>query len=267
MNATEPAPDGAYRPRIGLTTYFQRASWGVWDGTAAIVPASYVHRVVEAGGTPLLLPPLGTDPSVVDLLDGLIVIGGVDVDPAGYGQDPHPTTASQPERDRHDVALTHAAIDAALPLFAICRGMQVLNVAYGGSLHQHLPEIVADAQQRYQPAPGRFGTVDFAVADGTLSSQLLGPAASSPCYHHQSLDRVAEPLAVTATAADGTVEMVEMPEAEGWVIGTQFHPEENAEDLRLFTGFVDAARSYAERRGRTHARGTETPDVMEDTPA
>ncbi|WP_035772070.1 gamma-glutamyl-gamma-aminobutyrate hydrolase family protein [Arthrobacter sp. Br18] len=245
-------PPDAYRPKIGLTTYWQPARWGVWDDTAAIVPGAYVRAVVEAGGTPLLLPPVGTDTDVLDLLDGLIVVGGVDVDPASYGAAPHPSTISQPERDDHDITLTRAALDAHLPLFAICRGAQVLNVALGGTLHQHLPDVRADAV-KYQPAPGIFGSVDFTTEPGSIARHLLGARASSPCYHHQGLDHVADGLRVTARAVDGTVEAVENSGGadSGWVLGVQFHPEENGQDRRLFGGFVDAARTHRLHRTPT----------------
>ncbi|MET1036251.1 MAG: gamma-glutamyl-gamma-aminobutyrate hydrolase family protein [Arthrobacter sp.] len=247
-----PAPArAAYRPRIGLTTYWQDAAWGVWNNRAAIVPGKYVTGVVAAGGTPLLLPPVGTDPSVVDVLDGLIVIGGVDVDPAGYGAEPHRLTRAQPERDDHDIALTRAALEAGVPLFAICRGAQVLNVALGGSLHQHVPDILPEA--RYQPSPGEYGTVDFTTVAGSLAADLLGPAATAPCYHHQSIDRLADGLRVTARAADGTIEAVESTAAPGWVLGVQFHPEENPGDARLFHGFIEAALNHHTNREVTHA--------------
>ncbi|MGQ7786208.1 gamma-glutamyl-gamma-aminobutyrate hydrolase family protein [Nesterenkonia sp. PF2B19] len=236
---------GADRPRIGLTTYWQQGRWGVWEDTAAIVPGNYVRRVVEAGGTPLLLPPVGTDVGVLDVLDGLIVIGGTDVDPAHYGRPPHPTTVAQPDRDEHDLTLTRAALERGLPLFAICRGLQVLNVALGGTLHQHLPDLVPEAGPQYQPAPGQYGEVEFQVEPGSLAAELLGGAASSPCYHHQSVDQLGGGLRVTGRAADGTVEIVEMPQAPGWVLGVQFHPEENPQDLRLFEGFIDAVRQEA----------------------
>ncbi|MDZ5078302.1 gamma-glutamyl-gamma-aminobutyrate hydrolase family protein [Nesterenkonia sp. HG001] len=230
------------RPRIGLTTYWQQGRWGVWEDTAAIVPGNYVRRVVEAGGVPMLLPPVGTDPAVLEVLDGLVVIGGTDVDPARYGHPTHSTTVAQPDRDEHDARLTLAALERGLPLFAICRGLQVLNVACGGTLHQHLPDLVPEAGPQYQPAPGQYGAVQFTVQPGSLAAGLLGETASSPCYHHQSLDRLAPGLQVTGRAADGTVEIVEMPEAPGWVLGVQFHPEENPHDIRLFEGFIEAAR-------------------------
>ncbi|NKX53088.1 gamma-glutamyl-gamma-aminobutyrate hydrolase family protein [Arthrobacter mobilis] len=231
-NVSEP-----YRPRIGLTTYYQDASWGVWNAPAALLPGTYVEAVVAAGGVPLLLPPLGTDVSVLDVLDGLIVAGGADVDPANYGAEAHELTRSQPLRDAHDLALTRAALQRRVPLFAICRGAQILNVALGGSLLQHIED------SRYQPAPGVFGEVEFTTVSGSIAEQFLGGRASAPCYHHQALETVAPGLQVTAAAADGTVEAVETTSG-GWALGVQFHPEQNPADLRLFNGFVEVARNY-----------------------
>lgn len=234
-----------YRPRIGLTTYFQEASWGVWTADAAILPGTYVQAVIAAGGTPVLLPPLGTDPSIVDVLDGLIISGGSDVGPEQYGAEPHSLTRAQPARDEHDMALTKAALEAQVPLFAICRGAQILNVAMGGSLIQHIPDVNPDAD--YQPAPGVFGNVEFATAPGSITGELLGPLASAPCYHHQAIDGLAKGLCVTASAADGTIEAVETTSG-GWVLGVQFHPEQNPADQRLFDGFINAARNYRTER-------------------
>lgn len=237
------------RPRIGLTTYWQRAAWGVWDDVAAVVPGDYVRAVVAAGGTPLCLPPHGSDPSVLDVLDGLLVIGGSDVDPARYGASPHSTTRSQPERDDHDEALTREALERGVPLMAVCRGAQVLNVALGGSLHQHLPDIVPGAQD-YQPAPGVYGRVEFTTAPGSLARDILGERAAAPCYHHQGIDRFGEGLVVTARDDIGTIEIMERPDSPGWVLAVQFHPEHNPEDLRLFEAFVTAAG--ARRAGLDH---------------
>jgi putative glutamine amidotransferase len=234
-----------HRPRIGLTTYYQEAEWGVWKADAVLLPGTYVQAVVAAGGTPVLLPPVGTDPSIIDLLDGLIISGGTDVGPEHYGAEPHVQTRAQPSRDLHDLSLTRAALAAEVPLFSICRGAQVLNVALGGTLIQHIPDVNPDAQ--YQPAPGVFGEVEFATVPGSISEDLLGPRASAPCYHHQALDQVATGLRVTAWAADGTIEAVETTTG-GWVLGVQFHPEQNPDDLRLFEGFIDAARAYRSMR-------------------
>lgn len=235
-----------YRPRIGLTTYFQEASWGVWTQEAAVLPGTYVQAVVAAGGTPVLLPPVGTDSSIVEVLDGLIISGGSDVGPEQYGAEPHELTRAQPARDAHDITLTKAALEAEVPLFAICRGAQILNVAMGGSLIQHIPDVNPDAN--YQPGPGVFGEVEFTTTAGSISRLLLGPRASAPCYHHQAVDRVADGLCITAAAADGTIEALETTTG-GWALGVQFHPEQNPNDLRLFNGFIKAATNY--RKDRT----------------
>lgn len=230
------------RPHIGLTTYWQQGRWGVWDDVAAIAPSDYVRAVAAAGGVPILLPPHGGDASVVDVLDGLVVIGGADVDPSRYGAQPHERTVAQPDRDEHEDALIRAALDRGVPLFAICRGAQVLNVVLGGSLHQHLPEVIPGAE-RYQPAPGEFGEVEFTTEPGSLAERILGPRACAPCYHHQGVDRLGDGLVVTARADDGTVEILELPTAPGWVLGVQFHPEHDRDDLRLFEAFIAAARA------------------------
>jgi putative glutamine amidotransferase len=235
-----------YRPRIGLTTYYQEASWGVWKADAALLPGTYVQAVVAAGGTPVLLPPVGTDPSVVDLLDGLIIAGGSDVDPGEYGAQAHELTRPQPIRDAHDIALTKAALARKLPLFSICRGAQILNVALGGTLIQHIPDVNPDAA-KYQPSAGVYGKVDFSTTPGSISESLLGPSASAPCYHHQAMDRIANGLTVTAAAQDGTVQALEST-TDGWVLGVQYHPEQNPDDLRLFKGFIEAARNYRRER-------------------
>jgi putative glutamine amidotransferase len=236
------------RPRIGLTTYHQEAAWSVWETDAVILPATYVQAVVEAGGTPILLPPLGTDTSIVGVLDGLIISGGSDVGPELYGAEPHELTRNQPARDIHDIALTRAALAAELPLFSICRGAQILNVALGGSLIQHIPDINPSAQ--YQPSPGVYGDVEFTTLPGSIVENLLGPRASAPCYHHQAVDEIGSGLCVTAAAADGTVEALETT-SRAWVLGVQFHPEQNSQDLRLFRGFVEAARNYRKERTET----------------
>ncbi|KPN17696.1 MULTISPECIES: gamma-glutamyl-gamma-aminobutyrate hydrolase family protein [Arthrobacter] len=230
---------GTGRPLIGITTYYQEAAWGVWKGTAALIPGTYVEAVAAAGGIPVLLPPVGTGVHVLDRLDGLVTAGGTDVDPAQYGHQPHRLTISQPQRDAHDLALTKAALERGLPLLAICRGAQILNVALGGTLIQHLPDVRPEAN--YQPAPGVFGEVSFTTTPGSLISSLLGPTASAPCYHHQGIAELGHGLEVTAVAPEGTIEAVELAGSNAWVLGVQFHPEQNPADLRLFRGFVAAA--------------------------
>ncbi|UZX05627.1 type 1 glutamine amidotransferase [Arthrobacter sp. CDRTa11] len=244
-----------------MTTYFQEASWGVWTADAAILPGTYVQAVVSAGGTPVLLPPVGTDPSIVEVLDGLIISGGSDVGPEQYGAEPHRLTRAQPARDEHDIALTRAALEAGVPLFAICRGAQILNVALGGTLLQHIPDVNPEAE--YQPAPGVYGSVGFTSLPGSITRELLGPVASAPCYHHQAIDGLADGLRVAASAADGTIEAVETTSG-GWVLGVQFHPEHNPSDLRLFRGFVEAASDY---RAAANQRPANQRKEANDSPA
>ena len=240
-------------PRVGLTTYFKEAAWGDWRRVAALTPGTYVQAVVRSGGTPLLLPPVGTDASVLEVLDALVVIGGSDMEPARYGQDPHPRTRPEPHRDDHDLALVHAAVQSGTPLLAICRGVQVLNVALGGTLHQHVPDVVPEVAREhggatvYQPAPGQYGEVEVRTEPGSRIAAALGEAATVPCYHHQAVDRVADGLRVTARSADGLVQALE-PDGPVWALGVQFHPEEDPTDDRLFAALI----RHAHRMEDTH---------------
>ncbi|GAB2758107.1 gamma-glutamyl-gamma-aminobutyrate hydrolase family protein [Nocardioides salsibiostraticola] len=234
----------ARRPRIGLTTYFLEAAFGVWKVPAAVVPQAYLRSVIRSGGTPLLLPPMVEDAvlhdtSVLDVLDGLVILGGPDVDPAMYGEPRHPATVSDRLRDDHEAALILAALDRHTPLLAVCRGAQVLNVALGGTLHQHLPDTLGHTE--YQPGPAVFGQVDIACEAGSRIHRVLGDHSTQACYHHQAIDRVADGLRVTARSADGLVQAVETT-APGWSLGVQFHPEESQTDLRLFSSLVEQAR-------------------------
>jgi putative glutamine amidotransferase len=236
------------KPVIGLTTYKQRAQTGVWDVTAAFLPAVYFEAVQRAGGIPVLLPPQPADADavsrVLDGIDGLIVTGGADVDPARYGQDAAPETDKPHlERDAWEDALLSAAIDRELPFLGICRGMQVLNVNRGGSLHQHLPDLVGD--DRYRIGKGEFATNLVATEPGSELDALVGAKLPVKSYHHQAVDAVGEGLRVTARTDDGIVQAVEL-EGVPFGVAVQWHPEEDAaEDARLFAGLVDAARTYA----------------------
>ncbi|WP_405055859.1 gamma-glutamyl-gamma-aminobutyrate hydrolase family protein [Kribbella sp. NBC_01505] len=236
------ASSASDKPRIGITTYLEPTIWGVWQRDAALLPRVYLDAVANAGGVPLLLPPVGTDPTVLDILDGLIIAGGCDVDPASYDAAPHPeTTDTRPGRDTHETILIRAALERELPLLAICRGLQMLNVALGGTLNQHLPDVVA--HDLHRPSPAVFGRTDVKVEPGSLTARLLGDRSSVHCYHHQALDLVAPSLKVTARAEDGTVEAAEVDGHE-FALGVQWHPEENPEDLRLFTALIDASRRH-----------------------
>jgi putative glutamine amidotransferase len=233
-------------PLVGVTTYRQEATWGPWQRPAAVLPASYVDCVAAAGGRPLLLPPCSgpggaaaTAPDVVGALDALVLVGGGDMDPARYGSDPDPATSGvDRERDDGELALLAAALDARLPVLAICRGLQVLNVHCGGTLLQHLPDNVGHAGHR--PAVGCFGATVVGIESGSLLSKILDASITVQCSHHQAVDRLGAGLVVTARASDGVIEAVELASAP-FVVGVEWHPEETG-DLRLFEALVGATR-------------------------
>jgi putative glutamine amidotransferase len=239
------------RPVIGLTTYKQRAQTGVWDVTAAFLPAVYFEAVQRAGGIPVLLPPQPADADIVDRvldgIDGLIITGGVDVDPARYGQPlGEHTDRPQLERDAWEDALLSAAIDRELPFLGICRGMQVLNVNRGGTLHQHLPDVVGD--DRFRVGKGEFATNVVETEPGSEIDALVGAKLPVKSYHHQGVDAVGAGLRVTARSAEGIAQAVEL-EGVPFGVAVQWHPEEDAaDDARLFAGLVDAARTFAGAR-------------------
>ncbi|WP_406305997.1 gamma-glutamyl-gamma-aminobutyrate hydrolase family protein [Streptomyces sp. NBC_00879] len=222
------------KPLIGVTTYLETAAWGVWKMPAAVLPAGYPRLVQAAGGLAALLPP--DDPasaeSVVARLDGLVVAGGADVEPVRYGAEPDPRTGP-PARDRDawELALIRAALAAGTPLLGICRGLQLLNVALGGTLVQHLDGHVGGV--------GVFGRHTVKPVPGTRYASIVPEATSVPTYHHQSVDRLATALTAGAHAEDGTVEAAEL-EGAGWVLGVQWHPEAG-EDVRVMSALVGAA--------------------------
>ncbi len=242
-------------PVIGVTTYLQRAQTGVWDVEAAFLPRVYLDGVIAAGGVPVLLSPQPVDPDVVDAvlarIDGLIVTGGADVDPAHYGAAPHPATdPPQAARDAWEFALLQRAVEIDLPFLGICRGMQVLNVLRGGTLHQHLPDVVGDT--RYQLGGGRFARVPIRVDAGSRLARLVGEHIDAAVYHHQAVDRPGEGVVVTARSADGVVEAVEL-EGAAHGLAVQWHPEEDPDDRRLFRSVVDAARRHRDAGRRFDA--------------
>ncbi|MFG3441745.1 gamma-glutamyl-gamma-aminobutyrate hydrolase family protein [Nonomuraea sp. NPDC047897] len=224
------------RPVIGITTYVEPARFTVWDMTVALLPYTYVEQVERAGGQPVLLPPAGRPAELVERLDGLIVAGGGDIDPRRYGAEQHESTGYiRPPRDTAEFDLLSAALDAELPYLGICRGLQVLNVTLGGTLHQHLPDVVGHTG--HAPGPGRFGHLGVRPAPGSRVAKALGDApVEVPHYHHQAIDRIALDLAVTAVAEDGTVEAVEL-DAPHFAVGVQWHPEA-ATDCALFEALV-----------------------------
>ena len=252
MNGSDlapPSPAGA--PLIGLTTYLEQASSGVWNVPAAFLPLVYFDAITRAGGIAVLLPPQPVTPAIADRvldgLDGLVITGGKDIEPSRYGQSPHPLTDQpRPGRDAWEDELLRGALDRDLPFLGICRGAQMLNVTLGGSLHQHLPDLVGDT--RYQAGQGVFNTADVTVAPGSRLSGLLGgdDRVTVPVYHHQAIDTLAAGLVVSGTSEPGIVQAVELPAAT-FAVAVQWHPEEARDDLRLFTGLVTAARQYRDR--------------------
>jgi gamma-glutamyl-gamma-aminobutyrate hydrolase PuuD len=234
---TEPSDDR--RPVIGLSAYSVRAAWGVWDVEAVLLPRAYVDAVERAGGLPVVLPPLpGVIEGVLPRLDGLLLAGGPDVEPRRYGQEPGPQTQpSRPERDAAELSLLATAVDARLPVLGICRGMQVLNVARGGTLIQHLPDAVG--HDRHAPSPGVYGEHEVRVAAGSRLATVIGEWVGVPTYHHQGIDRLGDRLVPTAWADDGTVEALEDPELP-FCVGVQWHPEVGTEPA-LFEALVAAA--------------------------
>jgi gamma-glutamyl-gamma-aminobutyrate hydrolase PuuD len=228
------------RPLIGLTSYGERTRFGVWDHDSVLLPRTYVDMVVAAGGAPVLLPSLPAAADAVAALDALVVTGGPDVDPAAYGAAPHSrTVVARRERDDAELLMLRRALDRGIPLLGVCRGLQVLNVALGGTLVQHVPDAVGHT--KHNPSPGVFGTTTVTLAPGSRVGAAVGARALVQCHHHQAVDRVGNGLVVTGRAADGVVEAVEHPDGP-FTVGVQWHPEQDAADIRLFAAFVAACR-------------------------
>ena len=229
--------ESARPPRIGLTTYREPARWGVWDEPADLLPSSYSAAIRAAGGVAMLLPPAPAEhaPFALDGVDGLLVAGGADVDPAQYGaeRDPH-TGAPRTDRDEWELALVHAALARDLPLLAVCRGMQVLNVALGGDIVQHLPDTTGG--DLHCPFVGQHGRHEVDLAPQSLLAGIAGARTEIATYHHQAVGRLGADLVATGWAHDGVVEAIELPTRD-WVVGVQWHPEAHAGES-LFDAFV-----------------------------
>ena len=231
------------RPIIGLTTYVEPATWGLnHDVPAAVLHMAYVRAVQAAGGRPVLLPPDDVDTDILDRLDGIVFAGGADVNPLHYGHERHPLTHTRDDRDAGELPLARRVLEMDLPVLGVCRGMQLLAVASGGSLHQHLPDVVNTDLHR--PAPfDQFALGEHVVhvEPGTLCHDLLGGVLKVNSLHHQA---VADPGAFTAVGwciEDGVIEAIECRDRR-FAAGVQWHPEIDA-DLRAFSGLVDAARN------------------------
>jgi putative glutamine amidotransferase len=191
------------RPVIGISAYREQAAWGVWDQPAVLIPALYVDKVIGAGGIPIVIPPSScAERRVLDRLDGLILAGGADLNPALYGEEPHHETVGwRPDRDAGETAILEAALDRDTPVLGICRGLQVMTVHAGGRLEQHLPDEVG--HERHRPAPGVFGEHEVVLAEGSTVGAALGVSATVKSYHHQGVADAGS-LTVTGRADDGT---------------------------------------------------------------
>jgi putative glutamine amidotransferase len=234
------------RPVIGITTYVTPAKWSYWDREAVLVPAEYVRAIERAGGRALLVPPSaeGVD-ETLDVLDGVLFSGGSDLDPDFYGQEAHPETFGVvEERDRGELALLEAALARDLPVLAVCRGSQVLNVVRGGGLVQHLPDVVGD--EKHKHTPGTFAEHDVRLETGSRVGTLLGERAPVKSHHHQGFGELGKGLTAVAWADDGTLEAIEDP-SRRFAVGVLWHPEAG-EDARLFEEFVRQAEEYRASR-------------------
>lgn len=234
------------RPLIGVTTYTDTVSWGVWTLPAAMSPLAYVTAVERAGGRPLLVPPSeDAVPETLDALDGLILSGGEDLHPEAYGAEAHPETQNaRPDRDRAELAVLAGALERDMPVLAICRGSQVLNVGLGGDLVQHLPDVVGS--ERHKHTAGEFADHDVDLQAGSRLAGLLGERAPVKSHHHQGYGRLGEGLAPVAWADDGTIEALEHP-SKRFALGVLWHPEEG-EDMALFEALVREAADYRAAR-------------------
>jgi putative glutamine amidotransferase len=254
MPAITDAPDsntgnadtGTARPVIGISAYSQNARWGSWDLPAVLLPRRYTDMVIRAGGLPVLLPPADGVAGVLPRLDGLVLSGGGDIDPALYGAEPH-AKAGPPNaaRDSAELELCKRALASGLPLLGICRGLQIINVALGGTLHQHLPDLVGN--DSHSPDEAGYGSHKVSVASGSQLSAVLGRTeAAVPTHHHQAIDRLGTGLAATAWTDDGVIEAVEFGQQDGsttssgFMMAVQWHPEAG-EDPSLFNALIAVA--------------------------
>jgi putative glutamine amidotransferase len=237
----------ASRPVIGICAALEQARWGVWNVPAVLLSAAYLTAIKRAGGLPLMIVPddeLVADPDqLLGMLDGLVIAGGADVDPASYGADRHPrTVGSVPARDRTEIALVRGALARDLPVLGICRGMQVLNVARGGTLIQHLPDHVGHEEHRRRPGTFDGNDHDVRVDRGTLAALVIGTEVHAiKSHHHQAVDVLGDGLVVTARSAlDDLAEAIELPACR-FALGVQWHPEADGTSP-IVAALVDAAR-------------------------
>jgi putative glutamine amidotransferase len=264
--AGRPQPDAYDRfvpaPVVAVPTY-HLASGRVskWLAGGYAVPEAYVNALARAGVAAALLPaaqPIGVegiDLDVLDRFDGILLVGGGDVDPSAYGApaDPH-NYGIEADRDTQELALARAAVDRGLPLLAVCRGMQLLNVAFGGTLHQHLPDVPGLLPHGV-PAGGPPGLHDVRVEPGSRLGQVVGDrgaVVACTSFHHQGVDVIGDGLVATGWTEDGLVEALETPPGDSWVLAVQWHPEMTAHDDPAQQAIFD--EFAAQIRARAHVR-------------
>ncbi len=238
------------RPVIGICAALEPARWGVWSLPAVLLPADYLWAIQRAGGLGVMIPPdaaLVENPGeLLDRLDGLILAGGCDIDPAVYGAEPHPRTqGTVPERDRSELALVREAIARELPVLGICRGMQLLNVARGGTLTQHLPDHVGHEQHRRNPGTFDGSEHDVRLDAGSLAARAIGAAHHEVrSHHHQAVDAIGDGLVVSGRSAlDELPEAIELPSVR-FALGVQWHPEADPAS-RVIAVLVEQARQHS----------------------
>jgi putative glutamine amidotransferase len=229
---------------IGIMTYTEEAQFGLVDTFAAVLPLSYVHAVHESGGRAVLITPDDPDVDILERIDGIILAGGSDVDPKLYGEPAHPTVHPRPARDTAELMMLTAAVQADLPVFGICRGMQLMAVAYGGRLYQHLPDVLGHTNHRPVTGP-KFGQHPVNFAPGSRCQAILGESVTVNSYHHQGIADPGRLTAVGWSPDDGLIEAMEDP-ARTFVLGVQWHPEDST-DFRLFEAHVAASAARADR--------------------
>lgn len=237
------------RPVIGICTALEVARWGMWERPAALLAFEYITAIQKAGALALMVPPdshfVDEPDEVLDRLDGLILAGGADIDPSSYGAEPHPETRrTVPERDRAEIALARAAVQRDMPLLGICRGMQLINVALGGTLYQHVPELVGHTEHRRNPGTFVNSDHDVRLEPGSLAALAADEELhSTKSHHHQGVDQLGEGLVVTGySTLDELPEAIEMPDRR-FVLGVQWHPEAD-EESRVISTLVQHAREY-----------------------
>jgi putative glutamine amidotransferase len=245
-----------------MCTALERARWSAWDQAAALLPHNYVQAVQRAGGLALMIPPdahLVDDPlEVLELIDGLMLAGGADIDPSSYAAEPHPeTVGTVPERDAFEIALARAAIERNIPVLGICRGMQLINVACGGTLLQHLPDEVGHQEHRRVLGSFEGSDHDVTLSEGSLAALAAGETAhATKSHHHQGVDRLGDGLVVTGVSTlDELPEAVERPDRT-FVLGVQWHPEADP-DSAVIGAFVSAAGESRAAGGRRRRAGAE----------